>query len=337
MATALQEDGKEYVRANEQLAMRWSAPEVIAEGKYSVQSDVWAAGVLAYEVFACGTLPYADQFDHLTEVSSFVKGGGKLGRPNAAACPAEVYEQLMLPCFATDPSERPTFGELYDVAVTHGAEEDEVVLSQRAESRKGSVALVDGPVGRALLRPSVHHVASALVPGVQQAILAIQINKGHANQSSFDGLDPAAASIWHTVHSFAKPASAATVCPRDGAMGCGYVDILVGEDDVGKAKALLSYSWGYLVVEVSAALSAWCERHERDPKRTAIWICSLCLNQHRLGGGEAATPDDLAKEFGDRVVALGRILPMLEPWHDPGYVKRAWCLFELYTAIQRVR
>ena len=25
---------------------------------------------------------------------------------------------------------------------------------------------------------------------------------------------------------------------------------------------------------------------------------------------------------------------MLEPWHDPGYVKRAWCLFELYTSIQ---
>ena len=34
------------------------------------------------------------------------------------------------------------------------------------------------------------------------------------------------------------------------------------------------------------------------------------------------------------MVALGRILPMLEPWHDPGYVKRAWCLFELYTSIR---
>ena len=28
---------------------------------------------------------------------------------------------------------------------------------------------------------------------------------------------------------------------------------------------------------------------------------------------------------------------MLEPWNDPGYVKRAWCLFELYTSIQHVR
>ena len=41
MATALHDDGKEYVRAvTEELAMRWSAPEVIADGKYSVQSDV---------------------------------------------------------------------------------------------------------------------------------------------------------------------------------------------------------------------------------------------------------------------------------------------------------
>ena len=341
MATALQEDGKEYVRANEALAMRWAAPEVITAGKYSVQSDVWAAGVLVYEVFACGGLPYADVFDNLTEISSFVKGGGQLGRPDAAACPLAVYEELLLPCFAMDPAGRPAFGELYSAAVRHGAAEDDEAMAKTAAARRARESEqprweqgADGPADRALLGPSVHHLASTLVPGVQQAVVAIQITKGHANQSSFDGLDPANASIWHTVHSFAKPASAATVCPRDGKMGCGYVDILVSEDDFGIAKALLSYSWGYLVAEVSAALSAWCERHGRDPKRTAIWICSLCLNQHRLGGGDAATPEDLAKEFGDRVVALGRILPMLEPWHDPGYVKRAWCLFELYTSIQ---
>ena len=111
------------------------------------------------------------------------------------------------------------------------------------------------------------------------------------------------------MHSYAKPASADIVCPRDGEMGSAYVDTLVGVDNVGMAKALLSYSWGYLVAEVAAALSTWCKRTERDPKQTPIWICSLCLNQHRLGGGDAATPEDLAKEFGERVVAFGRILP----------------------------
>jgi hypothetical protein len=26
-------------------------------------------------------------------------------------------------------------------------------------------------------------------------------------------------------------------------------------------------------------------------------------------------------------------LPMLEPWRNPVYVTRAWCLYELYTAL----
>ena len=319
MATALAEDGKEYIRSNEQLALRWCAIEVIKEGKYSVQSDVWAFGVLAFEVFACGTLPYADQFDNLTEISEFVKQGGKLGRPNAEACPVEVYEQLMLPCFAADAADRPTFGGLYGVAVMHGAEEDDEAMAERASKRQHRLAANrEAAAGdRALLGPSVHHLAVVLVPMVQEAVREIKKVKGHPNQVSFDDLDPVEASIWHTVHAFAKPASESTVCPRDGEMGCAYVDTLVEEDDVGHADGLLSYSWGYQVAEVSAALSAWTERGGRDPKKTRIWICSLCLNQHRLGGGDAATPEDLAKEFGDRVVALGRILPMLEPWHDP--------------------
>ena len=334
MAAALVEDGKEYIRSTEQLALRWCAIEVIVEGKYSVQSDVWAFGVLAYEVFACGTVPYSDRFDNLTEVSSFVKEGGKLLRPNKTACPTEVYEQLVLPCFASDPAARPSFGDLYDVVVLHGAEEDEEVMDARFEKRRMRRVLSHTTADRSLQGPSVHHVAEVFLPAVVTAINRIQLNTGHEQQAAFDTLDsPDHASIWHAVHSHAKPVGAATACPWDGKQGCAYVDLLVDDDDVGRADALLSYSWGYLVAEVSAALSAWCDRQKRDPKRTRIWICSLCLNQHRMA--DASLEQDLQKEFGDRVLAIGRILPMLEPWHEPGYVKRAWCLFELYIAIIR--
>jgi serine/threonine protein kinase len=341
MATVLHDASKEYIRANEQLALRWSPPEVIEEGKYSVQSDVWSFGVLAYEVFACGTVPYADQFDNLTEVSAFVKEGGKLGRPNDAACPAKVYEQLMLPCFDPSPTKRPTFGALYEVAVKHGAEEDDDALEARARHRRGSarrrqVIAKHATAGELLLLrgPSVHHLDTNVVPAVVRAINTIKRSVGHEHQAAFDALAAASkASIWHAVHAYAKAASRDTICPRDGGMSCAYVDTLTAHDDVGPANALLSYSWGYLVAEVSAALSAWAARTERDPKRTCIWICSLCLNQFRMG--DDSVVKDLQKEFGDRVVAIGRVLPMLEPWDDPGYVKRAWCLFELYTAIQR--
>ena len=113
------------------------------------------------------------------------------------------YEELMLPCFAMDPAGRPAFGALYSAAVRHGAAEDDEAMAKTAAARRARESEqprweqgADGPADRALLGPSVHHLASTLVPGVQQAIVAIQITKGHANQSSFDGLDPADASIW---------------------------------------------------------------------------------------------------------------------------------------------
>jgi len=46
------------------------------------------------------------------------------------------------------------------------------------------------------------------------------------------------------------------------------------------------------------------------------------------------TRESLAAEFAPRVLQIGRLLPMLAPWDNPMYVKRAWCLFELFTAIQ---
>ena len=38
-----------------------------------------------------------------------------------------------------------------------------------------------------------------------------------------------------------------------------------------------------------------------------------------------------------RITAIGRILPLLVPWDAPVYVTRAWCLFELFTAIRHRR
>ena len=80
---------------------------------------------------------------------------------------------------------------------------------------------------------------------------------------------------------------------------------------------------------MAGALERWTAKTERDPKRTYVWICALCLNQHRIV--KTMTPDELSAEFGTRVSAIGYLLPMLEPWRDPQYLKRAWCLFELYV------
>ena len=110
------------------------------------------------------------------------------------------------------------------------------------------------------------------------------------------------------------------------------VDLLERADDVGPATAFLSYTWYYTVADTIAALNEWIKTAGRDPKRTYIWMDALCLNQHRIS--KQLSPELVAAEFGPRVEAIGRILPMLHPWDDPVYTNRAWCLFELYTAIQ---
>lgn len=42
----------------EELPVRWQAPECLLEQRYSTASDVWAFGVLMYEVLTYGCLPY---------------------------------------------------------------------------------------------------------------------------------------------------------------------------------------------------------------------------------------------------------------------------------------
>jgi hypothetical protein len=96
------------------------------------------------------------------------------------------------------------------------------------------------------------------------------------------------------------------------------MNLLTSHDCALHTQILLSFcnlpsvdSWGYKVASIADALSRWTKRTDRDPKRTYIWICSLCLNQHRMA--KTVTPDELAAEFGPRVQHIGRILPMLEP------------------------
>jgi serine/threonine protein kinase len=68
--------------------IKWSPPEVLNYTRFSSKSDVWAFGVLVWEVFTCGDMPYGRAKN--PEVVERVQRGQILQRPNS--CPYEVYE-----------------------------------------------------------------------------------------------------------------------------------------------------------------------------------------------------------------------------------------------------
>ncbi len=125
-------------------------------------------------------------------------------------------------------------------------------------------------------------------------------------------------------------------CPRDGKLGAAYVDCLKGEDHVGQANVMLSYSWGNTFTEILDVVSFYCEKTQSDPKRTYVWICCLCNNQHRvvdnLQNGTTVDFTEFESTFRNKVLGIGNVLALLGPWDAPKYLTRVWCIFELFTA-----
>ncbi|XP_070710441.1 tyrosine-protein kinase Tec isoform X2 [Pempheris klunzingeri] len=87
--------------------VKWSPPEVYNFCKYSSKSDVWSYGVLMWEVFTEGRMPFEQNQNH--EVVALVTKGLRLYRPKMAT-PA-IYDIMQL-CWHERPEERPSFSQL---------------------------------------------------------------------------------------------------------------------------------------------------------------------------------------------------------------------------------
>lgn len=88
--------------------LRWMSPEAVLEGDFSTKSDVWAFGVLMWEVFTHGEMPHGGQADD--EVLADLQAG-KARLPQPEGCPSKLY-RLMQRCWAPNPKDRPSFSEI---------------------------------------------------------------------------------------------------------------------------------------------------------------------------------------------------------------------------------
>ena len=88
--------------------IKWTAPEGLAYNKFSSKSDVWAYGILLWEIATYGKSPY--QGVELANVYHLLDSGYRMECPDN--CPLNLYE-LMRRCWTWEPVNRPTFADIY--------------------------------------------------------------------------------------------------------------------------------------------------------------------------------------------------------------------------------
>ncbi|KAG9436921.1 Tyrosine-protein kinase CSK [Apis mellifera carnica] len=98
--------------AGGKLPIKWTAPEALKQNKFSNKSDMWSFGILLWEIYSFGRVPYPRI--PLADVVKCVEKGYKMEPPDG--CPHEVYD-IMRQAWDLQPEKRPTF---YDIKLVLG-------------------------------------------------------------------------------------------------------------------------------------------------------------------------------------------------------------------------
>ncbi|XP_011250861.1 tyrosine-protein kinase Abl isoform X3 [Camponotus floridanus] len=104
----LMRDDTYTAHAGAKFPIKWTAPEGLAYNKFSTKSDVWAFGILLWEIATYGMSPYPGV--DLTDVYHMLEKGYRMECP--PGCPPKVYE-LMRQCWQWSAADRPTFKEIH--------------------------------------------------------------------------------------------------------------------------------------------------------------------------------------------------------------------------------
>lgn len=102
---------KDYYRKDGRglMPVRWMAPEALRDGLFTSQGDVWAFGVVLWEMATLASQPYQGLANQ--QVLKYVMDGGVMERPQG--CPDRLYV-LMEMCWRYNPKHRPSFIDLVE-------------------------------------------------------------------------------------------------------------------------------------------------------------------------------------------------------------------------------
>ncbi|XP_073442458.1 leukocyte tyrosine kinase receptor [Dendrobates tinctorius] len=135
------------------LPVKWMPPEAFLEGIFTSKTDTWSFGVLLWEIFSLGYMPYPCKTNQ--EVLEFVTGGGRMDPPKN--CPGPVY-RIMTQCWQHTPEHRPNFSTILE-RISYCTQDPDVTNTE--------LPVENGPPpedeGSTIMRPSSCNGMSPLV------------------------------------------------------------------------------------------------------------------------------------------------------------------------------
>nr|XP_023406728.1 tyrosine-protein kinase Blk isoform X4 [Loxodonta africana] len=104
-------DSEYIAQEGAKFPIKWTAPEAIHFGVFTIKADVWSFGILLMEIVTYGCVPYPGMSN--PEVIRSLEQGYRMPRPDS--CPPELYSGVISKCWRSRREERPTFEFLQSV------------------------------------------------------------------------------------------------------------------------------------------------------------------------------------------------------------------------------
>uniref|UniRef100_H2ZYD6 non-specific protein-tyrosine kinase n=1 Tax=Latimeria chalumnae TaxID=7897 RepID=H2ZYD6_LATCH len=99
-----------WVLTGAKFPIKWTAPEAINYGSFTIKSDMWSFGILLMEIVTYGRTPYPGMSN--PDVIRALERDYRM--PRTESCPEELYD-IMLKCWKKKPEDRPTFEYMQSV------------------------------------------------------------------------------------------------------------------------------------------------------------------------------------------------------------------------------
>ncbi|KPM09983.1 Tyrosine-kinase transmembrane receptor Ror-like protein [Sarcoptes scabiei] len=105
-------DEKNYykvINQSQRLPIRWMALESLKNVHFTTKSDVWSYGVLVWELYTRGRVPYEELPNSIDDIINYLESGYRLQKPHYIPL---ILWIILLRCWVKEPENRPSFSEI---------------------------------------------------------------------------------------------------------------------------------------------------------------------------------------------------------------------------------